>query len=229
MTAAHDQTSWPAQLLLKEPGTGRRYTADAIPIGQEPDLERDIGACCYLDDLAHPRYSVDGIERPDFNPAIPADLLASGGTWIGGWLTHYNVPPPKGAGLSIGMPRESLEEIWSAARKCDAARIAYQAAVAEAEQKKADAQAKAAAKKPKRQKATPTPDDIAMDWLRANGYSVEIVGPVNPRVKADKMGSDSGWHRTLPEVVEALKAAAPPTVVGRGKDTKPVADQLAMW
>ena len=182
-----EQNSWPAHLLFIERETGRRYTADCVALGELPDLERDIGACCYLDDLAHPRYIVDGREQPDFSPAIPPDLLASGWTWIGGWLTHYNVPPHAGVGLSIGMPRASLDEIWSAARKCDAARIAYQAAVVEAEQKRATKPVK----KPKQKKPE-----------RSHTPHTEIKAEV---------------------------PAPPPTAQGRGKDTKPVADQLAMW
>jgi hypothetical protein len=182
-----EQNSWPARLLFIERETGRRYTADCVAIGELPDLERDSGACCYLDDFAHPRYIVDGREQPDFSPAIPPDLLANGWTWIGGWLTHYNVPPPAGVGLCIGMPHASLDEIWSAARKCDAARIAYQAAVAEAEQKRAAAPAR----KPKQK-------------------------------KPERSHTPPKEHKVEP-------VQSTPTVVGRRKDTKPVADQLTMW
>lgn len=130
----HDQTSYPAQLLFRD-ADGRRYTADAIPVGELPDLERDIGACCRFH--GPPRYMVDGIERPDFDPTIPADLLNSGWYWNGGFLVQHDVPPPTGVGIVIGMPRANLDDIWSQARKLDKAKAEYQAGVAADTAKKA--------------------------------------------------------------------------------------------
>lgn len=126
----HTQTSYPAQLLFRD-AAGRRSTADAIPAGDVPDLERDIGACCRFD--GPPRYAIDGVERPEFDPTIPADLLVSGRTWIGGFLCQYDTPG--GVGVVIGMPRAGLDDIWSQARKLDAAKVEYQAGVAKPKQK----------------------------------------------------------------------------------------------
>lgn len=124
----HEQTSFPARLLFIERATERRYTADAIPAGELPDLERDIGACCKLD--GPPRYQVDGVERPDFDPTIPADLYAAGWQWHGGWL---RCPSPGGStGIVIGMPRESLDEVWEQARKVTAASVTIRAEIAAA-------------------------------------------------------------------------------------------------
>lgn len=129
MIKMHIQTSYPARLLFLEQATGRRYTADAIPAGNLPDLERDIGACCTLD--GGPRYQVDGVERPDFDPTIPTDLYAAGWQWHGGWLRHIaDDAAPGASGIVIGMPRESLDEVWDQARKVTAARAEIQASLA---------------------------------------------------------------------------------------------------
>lgn len=124
----HTQTSFPARILLIERATDRRYSADAIPAGDLPDLERDIGACCKLD--GGPRYMVDGVERPDFDPSIPPDLFAAGWQWHGGWLRHIaDNAAPGASGIVIGMPRESLDEVWEMARKVEAARADVQASI----------------------------------------------------------------------------------------------------
>lgn len=128
----HKQSSFPARLLFLERATERRYTADAIPAGDVPDLERDIGACCRLD--GPPRYQVDGVERPDFDPTIPDDVYASGWRWHGGSLHR---PSPGGStGVVIGMPRESLDEVWDQARKVTAASEKFRAEIAAAKAQK---------------------------------------------------------------------------------------------
>lgn len=122
----HKQSSFPARLLFLERVTEHRYTADAISAGDLPDLERDIGACCRFD--GPPRYKVDGVERPDFDPTIPDDLYASGWHWHGGSLHR---PSPGGStGVVIGMPRESLQEVWDQARKVTAASEKIRAQIA---------------------------------------------------------------------------------------------------
>jgi len=146
----HAQTSYPARLLFIERATDRRYSADAIPAGDLPDLERDLGACCRLD--GGPRYMVDGVERPDFDPTIPPDLYAYGWQWHGGWLRHIaDNAAPGASGIVIGMPRESLDEVWTAARKVMAARDDVQASIAVAKAKQKPA------KKHRQKIASPTP------------------------------------------------------------------------
>lgn len=143
----HTQTSYPARLVFLEKTTGRRSTADAIPAGDLPDLERDIGACCTLD--GPPRYMVDGVERPDFDPTIPADLVAAGWHWVGDSLCR---PSPLGStGVVIGMPRESLQEVWDQARKVTAASEQVRAEIARAK----------AQPKPVRKQKQPAPPVVA--------------------------------------------------------------------
>jgi len=142
----HDQISFPARVLLIERATERRYTADAIPAGDLPDLERDLGACCKLD--GGPRYIVDGVERPNFDPTIPDDLYAAGWRWHGGWLRHIaDGAAPGASGIVIGMPRESLSEVWEQARKVTSAGEKIRAELATAKAQKVS-------KKPKRQPAS---------------------------------------------------------------------------
>src|SRR3954452_21611957 len=135
-----EQLAYPAELSFIESETGRRYKAEAIALGEQPDLETDIGACCWLGDHTHPRYKVDGIERPDFDPTIPVDLLETDWYWNGGWLVQK--PAPNGAGIVVGMPKASLDEIWTIARKIGQVQVEHRASRA-AEQVKADAKAKA--------------------------------------------------------------------------------------
>jgi hypothetical protein len=149
---AADQLGYPAVVLLIDRKAERRYQSVAISAEEDCNPEH-IGACCYLGDHARPRYIVDGIERPDFDPTIPDDLRATGWFWHGGWLTHYNEPPPKGCGLSVGMPVENLDEIWTKARKLAAAGDKLAAARAAEEAKKASKPAK----KPTERKAQPAP------------------------------------------------------------------------
>ena len=115
---AADQLAYPAVVLLIDRATGRTYQAVAIADAEDCNPEH-IGACCMLGHSARPRYIVDGIERPDFNPTIPDDLRALGWFWHGGWLVHCNEPPPKGCGIVIGMPVADLDELWAKARKFD--------------------------------------------------------------------------------------------------------------
>lgn len=106
--------SYPALVILINRETGDRYEARAISHAEEPDLDRDIGACCYLD--RRPRYLVAGVEDPTFDTTIPEDIAAHGWYWHGSFLTHYKTPPPEGCGIVIGMPLHSLDQIWTKAR-----------------------------------------------------------------------------------------------------------------
>lgn len=114
--------------------------AEAIPAAVEPDVERDLGACCWLS--RRPRYKVAGVEQP-FDPTIPDDLVASGWCWHGGFLTQAP-RSPDGCALVIGS-KPTLDAVWESAR----AIVAEQAAAAERTAEKA----RKAPKAPKARKA----------------------------------------------------------------------------
>ena len=134
MTSVPEQLGYPVVVLLIEKDTGRRFEAIAISAAEEPDLDREPGACCALD--RRPRYKVDGVEDPTFDPTIPEDLRATGWYWHGGWLTQLPMVPT-GCRISVGMPRESLDDVWSSARKLDAAQAQLAEAAAHPKKKPA--------------------------------------------------------------------------------------------
>jgi len=120
MTKPHDQLAYP--LLIRfctrhDPRTHQLdwSTAVAICADELPNLETDPGACCMLQ--RRPRYRLDGVEAPAFDPTIPDDLREAGWYWHGERLSQDG---PHGS-IGIG-PRASLEALWDAARKLD---IAY--------------------------------------------------------------------------------------------------------
>jgi hypothetical protein len=145
------QLAYPSVVLLIDRAADRRYQAVAIS-AEEGCNPESIGACCWLGDLARPRYIVDGIERGDFDPTIPDDLARSGWYWHGGWLAWQPTTPDR-TGLVVGMPKASLDDIWTAARKLDQARAQGAAARAQDAQRKAKPARKAKAQPP----ATPAP------------------------------------------------------------------------
>lgn len=101
------QIAYPVRLHI---GT---TVAEAIPAEVEPDVERDIGACCRFDGV--PRYRVDGVECPDFDPTIPADIWDGGWRWWGAFLTQYDAADPNAVVLSIS-GGQSLLDVWATAR-----------------------------------------------------------------------------------------------------------------
>lgn len=99
-----DQTIYPSQIRF---ATGQ--VAACIPADDKPDLQRDAGACCWLS--RRPRYQVNGVEAPDFDPTIPADLYAAGWQWWGGgWLTREDLV------LTV-VHFADLDELWAKARE----------------------------------------------------------------------------------------------------------------
>lgn len=103
------------------------HVAEAVPPEVEPNIDIDIGACCRFNGV--PRYRVNGVETPDFDPTIPADLWAGGWRWWGSFLTQYDDGDPKGVFLTIS-GGETLADVWATARSvmAERARIAAEQA-----------------------------------------------------------------------------------------------------
>lgn len=132
-TGKDHQIVFPLKVLLSG------GSADAICDVELCDVERDVGACCWLDGT--PRYVVRGEEHGDFKPTIPSDLYKRGWRWFGGLLSQLDgwaeldgqivTHEQRIEGqcvISIGFPIASLDEIWTRARKLDQARDDLRAA-----------------------------------------------------------------------------------------------------
>lgn len=99
-----EQTIFPGRIRFLD-GT----LAQCLAAVEQPDLSHDIGACCWLS--RRPRYQVNGVEAPDFDPTIPADLYAAGWRWWGGgWLTCDELV------LTV-VHFADLDELWAKARE----------------------------------------------------------------------------------------------------------------
>jgi hypothetical protein len=95
------QTSFPSQIAFLGGAVASAICADALP-----DLDRDAGACCWLS--GRPRYALNGVEAPTFDPTIPPDLVAEGWWWWGTCLVRGEI---------VIAAAESLAHYWDAARR----------------------------------------------------------------------------------------------------------------
>lgn len=196
------QLVYPAVVLLVNPETRERYEARAISHAELPDLDRDLGACCYLD--KRPRYLVAGVEDPTFDPTIPDDIAAAGWYWHGSFLTHYQIPPPEGCGIVIGMPLYSLADVWAKARVFIATSAALAERHAAEAEKRRQKDAEKAEKKPKKPTAPKLP--------RPSEQKATQPTPAVP-----------------PTVVDTPPPPAPREVVVVEKAHPTAAQQLSMW
>lgn len=145
MRGKPDQLGYPAVVLLIDRQENRPYQAVAIGPEEDCDLDRDVAPCCYLGQHGRPRYRVDGVERGDFDPTIPDDLVTTGWFWHGSFLAQID----RGVTIMVGMPLPSLDDVWKQARKLDAARDDLRA------KREADAQRKPKAHKAEKKPTTP--------------------------------------------------------------------------
>lgn len=134
-------------------------TAVAICAEELPDLATDLGACCMLQ--RRPRYRVDGVEDPTFDPTIPDDLREAGWYWHGERLTQDSPTQPPHAAISIG-PRASLEALWDAARMLDIAYAQLREGLAK-QTPKERAAAKTATQAQRPQRVPPPPAVVVVD------------------------------------------------------------------
>lgn len=218
---AADQLGYPASILLIDRATDRRYYAIAIT-AEEPCDPDHVGACCYIGQHTRPRYLVDGVECPDFDPTIPDDLRNEGWFWHGGGLSW---PPEATARVAIGMPVESLDEVWKKARAVAKVHADHEAA-RQAEQEKA-AQKKQKKPKPGKPavKATTTPTDPA----DPRSYPCPSCGakPGSPcKRPSGHTVFGGGYHAPRQHSAAPPAPAAPPAVV---VVDRPPVEQLAMW